>query len=43
MGDFTSVNVIDDGQECSSGMDLKTKDLDSEWVKTGYISLLTSH
>ena len=46
MGDVTSVKVIDDGQdqECSSsGLNLKSKDLDSEWVKTGRISLLTSH
>ena len=43
MGDVTLVKVINDGQECSSGLDLKTKNLDSEWVKTGHISLLTSH
>ena len=46
MGDVTSVKVIDDGQdqECSSsGLYLKSKDLDLEWVKTGRISLLTSH
>ena len=43
MGDVTLVKVINDGQECSSGLDLKTKNLDSEWVKTGRISLLTSH
>ena len=46
MGDVTSVKVIDDGQDqeySSSGLNLKSKDLDSEWVKTGRISLLTSH
>ena len=42
-GDVTSVKVIDGGQECSSGLDLKAKDLDSDWVKTGHISLLTLH
>ena len=43
MGDVIPVKVIDDVKECGSSLDLKRKDLDSEWVKTGRISLLTSH
>ena len=43
MGDVIPVKAIDDGQECGSSLDLKRKNLDLEWVKTGRISLLTSH